>query len=436
MIVILGCGESGMGAAMLAHKLSMPIFLSDYGRISQDFKSQLIDKEIDFEEEGHNLVYEFLPDFVIKSPGIPDQSEVIKYFDQKGIKIISEIEFAFQYCKGQIIAITGSNGKTTTTNLLYHIMKNSGCDVVKVGNLGYSFARSLAESSHDYYVVEVSSFQLDSTINFKPHIAILLNITPDHLDRYENNFEKYVFSKFSIAKNQTENDYLILYKDAVVMKYFSSMKINAQTLWIQSELDQEGKVFINGKARFNFNHTVLKGRHNAINVSCAATACEIIGLKDQEIQEGMYSFINDPHRLESITTINGVEFINDSKATNVDSVFWALDAMNSKIIWIAGGQDKGNDYTSIEDVVKNKVKTLVTLGKDNSKLIEFFGDYVPVIDTHDMKTAVHKSIEISERGDVILLSPACASFDLFNNYMHRGDEFRKEVLKIKSETRK
>lgn len=430
MTVILGGGESGIGAALLAHKLSMPVFLSDAGKLKEEFKNHLIEKEIDFEEEGHSIVYDFTPHLVIKSPGIPDKAEIIKYYYNLGVEVISEIEFAYRHCTGKIIAITGSNGKTTTTNLLYHILHTAGLDVVKVGNVGYSFARSVAEKNHKYYVIEVSSFQLDSVVNFKPYIAILLNITPDHLDRYEYKFENYIRSKFRITLNQDAQDHLILYKDEVIIQNYSSMNISSNIHWMESSLTSHEELVINGNTNHHFRNSVLKGRHNAMNTACAVEACSILGISTDQIQTGIDTFRNDPHRLESIALINGVEYINDSKATNVDSVFWALDAMKKKIVWIAGGQDKGNDYSTILELVKAKVKVLVALGKDNSKLIEFFGPYVKVIDTNSVSTCLEQCQKFAENGDVVLLSPACASFDLFQNYQHRGDEFRKEVLSL------
>ncbi|MEP7196387.1 MAG: UDP-N-acetylmuramoyl-L-alanine--D-glutamate ligase [Saprospiraceae bacterium] len=434
MIVILGCGESGIGVALLAHKLSIPVFVSDSGLIKHEFKSVLIEKEIDFEEDGHSIVYDCDAQTVVKSPGIPDNSKVVQFFIDKKIEVISEIEFAYRQCKGQIIAITGSNGKTTTTNLVYHILKTANYDVAKVGNVGYSFARSLSEKNYKYYVIEVSSFQLDSISKFKPHIAILLNITPDHLDRYNYQFENYIHSKFRIALNQEKEDRLILYKDSTIVENFDIEQIQASVIWMDSSLQDDGQVFVNGVNKFSFANSTLTGKHNAMNAACASMACTLVGISDEQIQNGINTFVNDPHRLEYVATIAGVNFINDSKATNVDSVYWALDAMKSNIVWIAGGQDKGNDYKYIHSLVKDKVKALVALGIDNSKLINFFGEDIPVYDTHDISNSVKKAFELSSNGDVVLLSPACASFDLFNNYQHRGDEFKKEVLKLKAET--
>ncbi len=432
MIVILGCGESGIGAALLAQKKSIPVFLSDAGKIKDEFRSILIEREIDFEEGGHHIVFDCQPQLVVKSPGIPDQSELIIDLKKRDIEIISEIEFAYRYCNGKIIAITGSNGKTTTTNLMAYLMERSGLDVVKVGNVGYSFARSVAEADHQYYVIEVSSFQLDGIVHFKPDIAIILNITPDHMDRYDYVFENYARSKFKISQNQSKNEALILYKDKAVLDYCEHNTLAAEIMWVSSEMDEDQQVFVNGEPSFSLKNSRLKGRHNAMNAACVSAAAHIIGLSDIQIQEGINSFVNDAHRLEWIDKLNGVDYINDSKATNVDSVYWAMDAMNSKIIWIAGGLDKGNNYELLDELVQAKVKALVALGKDNTKLLAYYKSKLPVSDTHDMKTAVKVASQLANLGDVVLFSPACASFDLFNNYMHRGDEFKSEVQKLKA----
>ncbi len=434
MVVILGCGESGMGAALLAHKQSIPVFISDAGLIPNEFKNQLIELEIDFEENGHSVVYDCNPYLVIKSPGIPDNSKLIQFFIERNVEIISEIEWAFRYCKGKILAITGSNGKTTSTNLLYHILNSAKLDAVKVGNVGYSFARSVAESTHDYYVLEISSFQLDSIVHFKPYAAIILNITPDHLDRYEYKFENYAKSKFRITLNQNSEDHLILYKDKAVEDFSKTISTNAIIHWMQAILNESDELMINGKQRFNFSNSSLKGKHNAMNVSCVAEVCNLLGISDDQIQQALDTFRNDPHRLESVAKIDEIEFINDSKATNVDSVYWALDAMRKKVIWIAGGLDKGNDYKVLDELVNAKVKMLVALGKDNSKLLNYYQHKMKVADTHDMKSAVNVAFNSAQAGDVVLLSPACASFDLYNNYMHRGDEFRNQVLELKKQS--
>ncbi|HQX43166.1 MAG TPA: UDP-N-acetylmuramoyl-L-alanine--D-glutamate ligase [Saprospiraceae bacterium] len=432
MLLILGCGESGFGAALLAHKQKLPVFVSDQTIIKDEFKQMFIDLEIDFEEGGHEIAYDILPTLVIKSPGIPDNAKIIKHFAEKNIELISEIEFAYRYCKGKIIAITGSNGKTTTTNLCYHMLHTNGYHVAKVGNVGYSFARSLALTDHDYYVLELSSFQLDTISEFRPDVAIIINITPDHLDRYDYIFENYIKSKFRITLNQKSEDLLILNSnDQTIRKYLGIVPINAKVDWLEVRLNEEEDVIVNNERLVSLKNSGLKGNHNAFNAGCAARAAHFMGLGYKEIQKSIDSFVNDPHRLELVETLNGVSYINDSKATNVDSVYWALDAMKGKVIWIAGGQDKGNDYSQLQSLVKSKVKALVALGVDNGKLLEAFSELVPVFDTHDMASAVAQSKKLAEDGDAVLLSPACASFDLFNNYMHRGDLFKEEVLKMK-----
>ncbi|MCC6814957.1 MAG: UDP-N-acetylmuramoyl-L-alanine--D-glutamate ligase [Saprospiraceae bacterium] len=434
MLVILGCGESGMGAALLAHKLGIPIFVSDAGSIREDFRKQLIDLEIDFEENEHKIIFDFLPTLVVKSPGISDRSEVIQYYLQNSIDVISEIEFAFMHCKGKIIAITGSNGKTTTTNLIFHILKTAKYSVSKVGNVGYSFARSLSEAEFDYYVIEVSSFQLDTIKSFRPFIAIILNITPDHLDRYEYKFENYVNSKFKIALNQNNDNHIILYRDKTIIDNYRTFELRSTIHWVQSELNHQDEIIINEQQGPSLKYSVLKGRHNAMNVSCSVIASQILGIDNNVVQLAIDSFKNDPHRLEYVASIEGVDYINDSKATNVDSVYWALDAMKSKIVWIAGGQDKGNNYSVILPLIQEKVKTLVALGVNNQKLIDFFSPYIPVLDTHSMTECVEQCMNIASSGDKVLLSPACASFDLFKNYQDRGDQFKNAVINLK-ETR-
>ncbi|MFN8281492.1 MAG: UDP-N-acetylmuramoyl-L-alanine--D-glutamate ligase [Saprospiraceae bacterium] len=434
MIIILGCGESGFGAALLAQAQGLKVFVSDGSKIRETFRKELIEREIDFEEEGHSIIYDCHPELVIQSPGIPDVAEPIQFFKEKKIAIISEIEFAFRYCTGKIIAITGSNGKTTTTNLTHHILVTAGLDAVKVGNVGVSFCRSLAAGAHQYYVVEVSSFQLDTTDRFQPDIAVILNITPDHLDRYGHDMGRYAAAKFRIAKNQHKENHLILYRDAGIERYVPSMVLDGpQIHWVETTMDDSENVSINGETRFQLQHARLKGRHNAMNLACAAAACSLLGITDEIIQRAVDSFVNDAHRLELIDVINGVQYVNDSKATNVDSVYWALDAMRTSIIWIAGGQDKGNDYTVIDPLVKTKVRALIALGKDNSKLLQHYEGIVPVFDTHAMEDAVRIGRQQALEGDVVLLSPACASFDLFSNYIHRGNEFRTAVMKLKTE---
>lgn len=432
MILILGAGESGIGAALLAKKYSIPVFVSDCNAIRQTFLRELVENEIDYEEGSHNLAFEITPELVVKSPGIPDHSEIVMHFRNLQVRVISEIEFAYSYCKGSIIAITGSNGKTTTTNLVYHLLNENNKDVVKAGNVGYSFARAVAQKQRDIYVLELSSFQLDGIEKFKPHIGVLLNITPDHLDRYQQKFDLYIKSKFRITLNQTEEDYLIFYgKDPVINEYINSHALTANLISVNPVHDANDQIWLEGKKLVNLSESHLKGKHNGINVSCAIEAVLLSGIKLEQIQPALNTFINDPHRLELILELDEVEYINDSKATNVDSVFWALDAMKKKVVWIAGGQDKGNDYTVLRPLVEKKVKALICLGVDNQKLINAFRDTIPVIrDTHSIHDAVAAAYESAKEGDVVLLSPACASFDLFSNYEDRGFQFKDEVKKL------
>ena len=426
MIVILGCGESGFGAAMLAKQNAIPVFISDNNVINQDIKTQLIDLEIDFEENGHELVYDISPQYVVKSPGIPNKVPVVNYFISKGIPIISEIEFGYQFCNGKIIAITGSNGKTTTTNLLYHLLFSAGKKVVKSGNVGYSFCKAIAENAYDYFVLELSSFQLDDIKSFKPNIAAILNITPDHLDRYDYQFQNYINSKFRILKNQESEDaFYYLKNDELISSNLRDLKVRTSVKAVEYTFDKNAEVLTLSNSNFNLESSNLKGNHNAMNAAIALSIALDLNIKDEVLQEGLNSFVNDPHRLEKVATINGVDYINDSKATNVDSTFWALDAMHKKIVWIVGGQDKGNDYSVLLPLVKSKVKAIVGLGVDNSKIISYFNPYIKVIvDTKSINDAIEYSSQLAENGDVVLLSPACASFDLFKNYMDRGDQFK------------
>ncbi|MBK9109004.1 MAG: UDP-N-acetylmuramoyl-L-alanine--D-glutamate ligase [Saprospiraceae bacterium] len=436
MIVILGAGESGVGAALLAKKLGLSVFVSDQGIIRSQYKAELIEYDIDFEEGSHEIAEQLQPDILIKSPGIPEESEIVKLYKQNGINAISEIEFAYSYCKGIIIGITGSNGKTTTTNLCYHILNENGLHVSKCGNVGYSFARAVASSDFKYYVLELSSFQLDGIINFKPHIGILLNITADHLDRYQYNMELYIQSKFKITKNQTADDHLIVYnEDENIQKYLSEHPIQAKIISIHADLNDTGKLYQGNNLVADISTSRLQGRHNAINICSAAQVALLCGLSQVQVQAALDSFVNDPHRLEWLGSIHGVDYINDSKATNVDSVFWALDAIHKPLVWVAGGQDKGNDYSVLLPLVSKKVKALICLGLDNTKLIKTFSGIVPIIkDTQSMSVAIAEAAQIASAGDAILLSPACASFDLFKNYEDRGNQFKEgfKLLKIKN----
>ena len=431
MIVILGAGESGIGAALLAKKKGLIAFVSDQGTIKPSFQKELVDNEIDFESEGHHIIFDFVPEYVVKSPGIPDHSDIVKFYQHKGIKIISEVEFAYQFVNGIIIAITGSNGKTTTTNLSYHLLNQAGRNVIKCGNVGYSFARAVSQQDWEIYVLELSSFQLDGIDQFRPNIAVLLNITPDHLDRYNNSLDEYAASKFRIFENQKSEDYAIYYsKDSVIQSKLKTFHINASSIEVDPLLSTIGTLSDHQETLANLSTTVLRGKHNAINATCSIRAVQLLDLEPDKIQAGLNSFVNDPHRLELIAEVNQIKFINDSKATNVDSVFYALDSIERDIVWIVGGLDKGNDYSVILPLVKERVKSIIALGKDNTKLISYFSKTgIPIADTHSMEDAVQKSFELAAFQDTVLLSPACASFDLFQNYEHRGNCFKEEVLK-------
>ena len=427
-IVILGAGESGVGAALLAKKQGFDVFVSDKSPIKDNFKAELDAAEIPYESGGHTEGIILKADEIIKSPGIPEKIALIHNAQRHKIPIISEIEFASRFTKARIIGITGSNGKTTTTSLVYHIFKTGGLDVAVGGNIGRSFARLLAEEpEHDFYVLELSSFQLDGIHAFRPYISILLNITPDHLDRYDYKMANYVASKFRITMNQTEDDIFITNKEDLEIKRFRDTNIVNPNEWVISTHFDSDLL----RGRFDMSKTKLRGPHNYFNASCAIAASIVCGIGDAKIQKGLETFVNAPHRLEFVANINGTDYINDSKATNVDSVYWALKAMNKPTVLILGGQDKGNDYTSLEKIVAQKVKAVVCMGVDNHKLLEFFTPIVKNIEeTHSVADAVKVAAKYTEGGDAVLLSPACASFDLFKNYEDRGDQFKKEVLSL------
>ena len=443
-VVILGGGESGTGAALLAKAKGFEVFVSDQGTLKEKYKQELLAKNILFEEGQHSLDEILNAKLIVKSPGIPDKAEVIKKAKEKEIEIIDEIEFAFRYLKGKVIAITGTNGKTTTTLLTYHLMKSAGEKVALAGNVGESLARKVAADNFDWYVVEVSSYQLDGTKTFRPHIGILLNITPDHLDRYEYQMQNYVNSKFQLIQSMQANDCFIYFSDdAVIRNEIAKRKIVPEIVRVSlkdnsADAHFDGRVMVFELEHKLFNvyqhETSLKGPHNLINTMSAVAAVYTAGVSMETIRLGLKSFKNAPHRLESVATINGVEFVNDSKATNVDSVMYALGSYTGPLIWIAGGIDKGNDYSIISDEVKKKVRILICLGKDNEKLLKAFDGVVKVIiETQSVNELVRLAWKASEPGDVVLLSPACASFDLFKNYEDRGDQFRSEVLELKKE---
>jgi UDP-N-acetylmuramoylalanine--D-glutamate ligase len=444
-IVILGAGESGTGAAILAMARGYDVFVSEQGQIKDKYKAELGQHAISFEEGLHTESKILNAQLIIKSPGIPEKAEIIKKAKAENITIIDELEFAYRFADGsKIIAITGTNGKTTTTLLTYHLMKSAGLNVALAGNVGTSMARQVAEKKYDWYVLEMSSFQLDGTETFKPEIGILLNITPDHLDRYEYTMQNYVNSKFQIIENMTAQEEFIYYMDdSVIATEIASRPVVPRKIPVSLKLDAIAPVKFDGK-QMTFNlkekfsiaqsETTLKGPHNLINTMAAVSAVYTAGLNVDQIRAGLKTFKNAPHRLEPVGVIKGVEYINDSKATNVDSVVYALGSYDKSLVWIAGGVDKGNDYNLIKDEVKKKVKALICLGKDNEKLKKAFGGVVPVIqETQSVKELVRMALQVAQQGDVVLLSPACASFDLFRNYEDRGTQFREAVQELKKE---
>jgi UDP-N-acetylmuramoylalanine--D-glutamate ligase len=425
-VVIIGAGESGVGAALLAKKQGLEVFVSDFGLIDEKYKKELTDFNIPFEEGGHDFDKVLVTEVVIKSPGVPEHAPVLRMLKEHGRKVISEIEFGHLFYSGLTIAITGSNGKTTASGLLYHILKTGGLNVALGGNYGKSYARILAEDNPEIMVLEISSFQLDDIDTFRPFISILLNITPDHLDRYDYKMANYVNSKFRITMNQTESDYFIFNgDDEEISKKMSEFTGKAKKISITSDQYINGILSKDGTETFELS---IKGKHNLFNAACTVEAARIIGLSEGKIAEGLRTFKNLPHRLETCGNINGIEFINDSKATNVDSVYYALDAMTKPVIWIAGGTDKGNDYSALFPLIKNRVKALICLGLDNEKLKNSFRSHIPAIyETTKVSEVVEMGLKLGAPGDVVLLSPACASFDLFKNYMDRGDQFKEQV---------
>lgn len=439
-IVILGAGESGVGAAILAKKQGYNVFVSDFGIIKEKYKEALINREISFEEGKHTKETILKADEIIKSPGIPDSVSIIKEAEALNISIIDELEFASRYTNAFKICITGSNGKTTTTSIIYHILRKAGLNVGLAGNIGKSFALQVADNEFDYFVLEVSSFQLDRMYDFKAEIAILTNITPDHLDRYNYNFENYIQSKFRIIRNQTDKDAFIYNTDdEITMQYIGNYNIKSKRYLFSTlkELSEEGAFLKSNQIIFNIKSNkftmdlealAIQGRHNIYNSMAAGISSRIMEIRKDIIKESMEDFQGVEHRLEFVAKVHGVEFINDSKATNVNSTWYALECMTKPVIWIVGGQDKGNDYKSLRQLVKAKVKAIVCLGVDNSKIIETFSDIVPnIIETQTAKAAVEKAYYGSNSGDVVLLSPTCASFDLFENYEDRGIQFRNAV---------
>ena len=442
LLVILGAGESGVGTAILGKQKGYEVFVSDRGKIKEKYKDVLEHFDIDWEAEKHTEAKILNADFVMKSPGIPDSVPLVKALREKGIPVISEIEFASRYTDAKIIGITGSNGKTTTTMLTHHILKQGGLNVGMAGNIGDSFAKMVAEKNHDFYVLEISSFQLDGIEDFKPYIAILTNITPDHLDRYDHNFENYIASKFRIAENQTEDDFLIYdADDLVIVDWLKAHPIKSKLLpfSIERAVD-EGADIVNNKIRIQTkNETLemttdamtLEGKHNLKNTMAGMTAAKLVGIRKKGLAESIANFEGAPHRLEKVLKIHHVQYINDSKATNVNSVFYALDSIKTPIVWIVGGEDKGNDYKPLMSMVREKVKAIVCLGMDNETIKDVFGNVVDLlVETSAMSEAVKVAYKIAERGDTVLLSPACASFDLFENYEDRGNQFKEAIKNL------
>ena len=441
-IVILGAGESGAGSAVLAQKQGFDVFVSDKGQIKENYREILIKNNIKWEEGNHNEAIILSADEVIKSPGIPENAPIIKKIREKGIPVISEIEFAGRYAKGIKICITGSNGKTTVTNLIYHILKKAGKNAAMTGNVGNSFAMAVAEGSYDYYVIELSSFQLDGMYEFKADIAVLLNITPDHLDRYDYKLQNYIDSKFRVTHNQKKEDFLIYWEgDPIIKTELSKKKFEMTMLPFSDEIKEGMAAYIeNDELIIDYQNKInlmtihefaLKGRHNTYNSMAAAIAGKILNIRKDVIRESLADFQGVEHRLEPVITVCGINFINDSKATNVNSTWYAIECMENNIIWIVGGVDKGNDYSELFPVVKKKVKAIVCLGKNNKKIIEAFKDKVAtIVETTSMEEAVRSSYYLARKGETVLLSPACASFDLFRNYEDRGRQFKQAVRNL------
>jgi UDP-N-acetylmuramoylalanine--D-glutamate ligase len=441
-IVILGAGESGVGAAYLAVQQGYDVFVSDFGAIAGHYKKQLQEWDIRFEENKHTEEVILAAAEVVKSPGIPEKAPIVKKLKENNIPVISEIEFAGRYTDAKIIGITGSNGKTTTTSLTYHILKNAGLNVGLAGNIGKSFAYQVATEKFDTYVLELSSFMLDDMFQFKTDIAVLLNITPDHLDRYEYKMENYAASKFRVTQNQTANDYFIYCADdPETTKGMAERTFAAQQLpfSIQKKVEpgaylQDNNIIINthqNHFQMSITELALQGKHNIYNSMASGIVAKVLELRNPLIRDSMSNFKNIEHRLESVGKISGISFINDSKATNVNSTWYALESMTSDVVLILGGVDKGNDYSMLKGLVKQKVKAIVCLGKDNKRIHEAFEDVVElIVNTHSAQEAAQVAYHLATKGDTVLLSPACASFDLFKNYEDRGRQFKQAVKEL------
>ena len=441
-LVVLGAGESGVGTALLAKQKGYEVFVSDKGNIKNKYKEVLLNNHINFEEGKHTEAYIFSADVVMKSPGIPDYVSIVTQLLEKNIPVISEIEFASKYTNGIVVGITGSNGKTTTTMLVNHMLKKANFNVGMGGNIGSSFAQQVAYNNFDYHVLELSSFQLDGIVSFTPHIAIITNITPDHLDRYNYKLENYVASKFRITENQTENDFLIYdADDEEITKWLSNHKVKATLLPFSLEKELEQGAFLKNneiiikykteKLIMSKSTLTLKGKHNTKNAMAASMAATLLKVRKDTIRESLEDFEGAAHRLEPVLKINGVQYINDSKATNVNATFYALESMQTPTVWIVGGVDKGNDYMDLMPLVREKVKAIICLGLDNQKIVQTFGNVVDlVVETAGAEEAVKVAYKIAESGDTVLLSPACASFDLFESYEDRGNQFKQAVREL------
>ncbi len=441
-IVILGAGESGVGAAILAKKYDMDVFVSDAGTVKSRYRKMLLENQIPFEENRHTERSILNADEIIKSPGIPERTSIIKAIRKKDIPVISEIEFAGRFTNAKKICVTGSNGKTTTTSLIYHMMLKAGLNTGFAGNIGKSFAYQVANEDFEYYVLELSSFQLDNIDKFKPDIAILLNITPDHLDRYDNNLQQYVDSKFRIIQNLAEDEYFIFCSDdEVTVRHLENIVTKAKQLsFTLKEEKREGAyleknnmiiAFDDMDFSMSLEEFSLKGKHNVYNSMAAGIAGNVLRIRKQVIRESLSDFQGVEHRLEKLYKVHGIQFINDSKATNINSTWYALESMGENVIWIAGGIDKGNDYSILENLVRKKVKAIICLGKDNQKLHDAFEGVVnDIVDTDNMRDAVKSAYFLGNDGDTVLLSPACASFDLFDDYEDRGRQFKNYVREL------
>lgn len=441
-LVILGAGESGVGSAILGLKKGFRVFVSDLAKIKEKYKNVLSDFEIGFEEGRHSEAKILEADIVVKSPGIPETAPMVRQLKEKGIPVISEIEFAGRYTTAKTVCITGSNGKTTTTLLTYHILKNAGLNVGLAGNVGNSFARQVAEENFDVYVIELSSFQLDGMFDFKADVGVLMNITPDHLDRYDHNMQNYIDSKFRIIQNQTEKDYFIYCADdEIIQKEVKKREIKAKTVpFGLGKPATTGAGILENRIIINFNQKQfsmsildlsLQGKHNTYNSMAAGIASMVFEIRDQQLRESLADFKGVEHRLEHFLKVHGIEFVNDSKATNVNSTWYALESIHKPIVWIAGGVDKGNDYSMLHELAREKVKAIVCLGRNTEKIHAAFDDIVDnVVETMSMEEAVKAAYYLARNGDTVLLSPACASFDLFENYEDRGMQFKREVRNL------